>query len=75
MQYNPYDTKRAAIHWKTLPTEYYDIATGEQITKWEAQHNYIKLKTNKDVKLNEHKTHGTIKHTIECQRQPQLKLL
>lgn len=65
----------AGIHWRTLPTKYYDIATGEQITTWEAKHNYIKLKTEKHVTTNELKTHGQVKHTVLCGKKPQLKLL
>lgn len=64
----------AGIRW-TSHTEYYDIQDGVQISKTDAKKNYIKLKTTKHVKINEIRTAGVIKYTVECKKHPQLKLL
>lgn len=64
----------AGIRW-TSKSEYYDVANGEQITKANAKSNYIKLKTTKHVEINQISTAGVIKYTVECKKQPQLKLL
>lgn len=56
-------------------TEYYDVATGEQITKTEFKnHSYIVVERHKHTTLNELKTSAHVKHTLLCKINPQLKL-
>lgn len=71
----PEQIQRRDIFW-TSKTEYYDVDTGDQISKNKAEDKtkYIKIKTNKNVKINEHQTRGTIEYTIECKKQPQTRL-
>lgn len=52
----------------TSHTERVDLETGEPITKWNAEHNYIHVKTDKHVTFNYNKTKGTIHYTKGYQR-------
>lgn len=61
------------IMWYTLPTQYVDIETGENI-HYTKLHNYITVKTDKTTVLNANKTIGHIQYTILCKPNPQLKL-
>lgn len=61
------------VKW-TSYIKYVDLQTGEEITKQNAQTNYIKIKTKKHATLNATQTHGTVEYTIECRRKPQLNL-
>lgn len=56
-------------------TEYYDVATGDQITKTQFKRDgYIAVERHKHTEFNELKTAAHVKHTIICKLNPQLKL-
>lgn len=61
------------IRWKSK-TIYVDMATGEQITKRNAEKNYSIIKTLKNVTLNYLKTAGNIEYTKQCRSRQQLEL-
>ena len=54
---------------------YVDIDTGEELTKFNAEQNYILIGTDKHVKLNRNKTFGYITWIKKYCKNPQLKLL
>lgn len=60
------------ITWRTLPTKWVDIDTGEIITEAEAKRAYVVIKT-KTEKHVQRKT-GTITHTKLCRTSRQGKL-
>lgn len=55
-------------------TEYYDIETGEQITKHNMKQNYVRVKTDETITYNQNKTHEHKYRTVQCRRKPQLNL-
>lgn len=57
--------------WKSK-SEYYDIENGEQISKKLALRDYAKIRTRKEIKIENHE--GQINYIHECRKQPQLKL-
>lgn len=65
--------QNTAIHW-TSNTKWVDLDTGEEITKHNAQSNYIKIKTVKNAKINDIKTRGHIEYINECRKSRQTKL-
>lgn len=66
-------THTAGVHWKTK-VNHVDIDTGEELTKHNAERNYIKIATDKHTIINQNKTHGTITYTIKWQRSKQQRL-
>lgn len=54
---------------------YVDLDTGEEITKWNAEKDYLHVGTDKHVKFNYNKTCGYITFTKKYCKNPQLKLL
>jgi len=65
--------QNTAIHWSSN-SKYVDTETGEQITKYNAEQNYIKIQTKKHATININKTKGHIEYVHEYRRNPQRKL-
>lgn len=57
-------------------TTFVDKDTGEILRRENAINvdKYIIVKTIKQTTYNQNKTHGTIRYTRECRKQPQTKL-
>lgn len=63
--------KMETIKWYT-DTIYVDQATGEVISKWNADANYDEILRN--VKIEKHEKHNLRKIYVYCERKRQLKL-
>lgn len=61
------------IKWYTLKTLYVDIYTGEEIRKEDLE-EYILIRSDRTVKLNDTQKFGTIQHIMKCTAKRQLKL-
>ena len=53
--------------WKTV-CQYVHLETGEVLTKYEAEKNYIILKKTKHVRINNENKSATIFYVYECTR-------
>jgi len=65
--------QNTAIHWSSS-SKHVDLDTGEQITKYNAEQNYLKIQTKKYATINTNKTKGHIEYVIGYRRNPQGKL-
>lgn len=59
--------QRRKIMWKSH-TKFVDKQTGEEISRWNAETNYIIIKTSKHVTFNYNKTKAMVEYTTECQK-------